>query len=612
MGGVFPIRQVDGQVAYNPTLRDNVPPGNLAFGEGCLAVADRTHLKVFVPPAYLLGEREEQSRRESWSAGALLGLAREELTRLRAPGTASAEPGKKAKDPGLSRDTRQIPEFAWSLPGRRSWAQDLSAGERVVRGTSPDGSFAPDLLLTAGPCEFPSLRANGWTTIFLRKTHSPEPSWRRPVPVTPHWQGEHADRVVLGGPQGIVCLSSDRGEPCWLAGDLDRHAAGPWGGFHLDSGRLYCMQGQRRLLAYDVETGRLLWEKWAPGGMLGDAVPDGRFLPGYRVMEKTLLVQLGTGRRWLLDAATGVCLHEAPADREPWPVLSWSSGFSRSSPQDRLKPELQLNPAPIFIREKEKLVQLDANTGEEGWNWPLPGKALRTGEPIQVLVSPDSVLVLTPTNLGLQLQRLDPRTGSPHWNKPPYLSAERLDLSGCSVDERAVYLVREQTLLALSLQDGRVLWEKPLSGPKGTWRTLLLHGSRQKEPGQTSGDTLLVYPDQVPAQSWELCWLGGSVQWIVGGVPEARPTQGCPIHCLEPASGQLIQRLNLPACLPRMLGPNRQAGLEELAVQPSLRVREVLVPSGLVVRLGAKGLVVALGGQVWGYEGLKDQPPTHR
>src|SRR5262249_7555554 len=153
-----------------------------------------------------------------------------------------------------------------------------------------------------------------------------------------------------------------------------------------------------------------------------------------------------------------------------------------------------------------------------------------------------------------------------------------------SVDAQAIYLVRGQTLAALSLENGRVMWEKPFSGPKGTWKTTLL-GRKQQ-----AGDVLLVYPDQIPARRWEFCWLWGSLQWIVGYAPEAQPGKGCPVHCLEPGTGQLIQRLNLPAGLPQLVGPERTKAGDRLRLQPAIRTREMLVPSELKVRPGETGL----------------------
>jgi hypothetical protein len=56
--GIFAVRQVDGSLVNIPNLRDNVPAGNLAWGQGCLAVATRTYLFLYTPP---LGVRRGQS-----------------------------------------------------------------------------------------------------------------------------------------------------------------------------------------------------------------------------------------------------------------------------------------------------------------------------------------------------------------------------------------------------------------------------------------------------------------------------------------------------------------------------------------------------------------------
>jgi hypothetical protein len=48
--GVLAVRQEDGRQPDNPTLLRPLPPGNLVFGSGCIAVADRTTLTVFTAP----------------------------------------------------------------------------------------------------------------------------------------------------------------------------------------------------------------------------------------------------------------------------------------------------------------------------------------------------------------------------------------------------------------------------------------------------------------------------------------------------------------------------------------------------------------------------------
>ncbi|MGH7172137.1 MAG: PQQ-binding-like beta-propeller repeat protein, partial [Gemmataceae bacterium] len=73
---VYALRQIDGRAADDPARLHRLPAGNLAYANGCLAVADRQTLTVFVPPRLLLGERKAQARRHPDSATTLLDLAR--------------------------------------------------------------------------------------------------------------------------------------------------------------------------------------------------------------------------------------------------------------------------------------------------------------------------------------------------------------------------------------------------------------------------------------------------------------------------------------------------------------------------------------------------------
>jgi outer membrane protein assembly factor BamB/tetratricopeptide (TPR) repeat protein len=75
---VFAVRQEDGRLADDPALLHQLPAGNLAYANGCLAVTDRQTLSVFVPPWLLLHQREAEARGRPDSATALLELARAE------------------------------------------------------------------------------------------------------------------------------------------------------------------------------------------------------------------------------------------------------------------------------------------------------------------------------------------------------------------------------------------------------------------------------------------------------------------------------------------------------------------------------------------------------
>src|SRR5262249_16926215 len=55
---VHALRMDDGWQDDNPTLLHRVPVGNLVYADGCLAVAGKDELSVFVPPAWQLPDRE--------------------------------------------------------------------------------------------------------------------------------------------------------------------------------------------------------------------------------------------------------------------------------------------------------------------------------------------------------------------------------------------------------------------------------------------------------------------------------------------------------------------------------------------------------------------------
>jgi outer membrane protein assembly factor BamB len=120
--GVFAIRQLDGRQPDNPTLLHGLPPGNLAIGHGCLAVADRATLSIFTPPALWLQTRGGKSellpghRQERNPALLLLDLA-----------IAQADAGQtRAGFESLAQAERlagALPEAQWSAVRQRVVAE---------------------------------------------------------------------------------------------------------------------------------------------------------------------------------------------------------------------------------------------------------------------------------------------------------------------------------------------------------------------------------------------------------------------------------------------------------------------------------------------------------
>jgi hypothetical protein len=75
--GLLVLNQWDGEQPddLDPTAIKKIRPGNLAFGNDCLAVADKNELAIYVPPAFLIEERKKEVGEKPQSAAAWLRLA---------------------------------------------------------------------------------------------------------------------------------------------------------------------------------------------------------------------------------------------------------------------------------------------------------------------------------------------------------------------------------------------------------------------------------------------------------------------------------------------------------------------------------------------------------
>ena len=314
------------------------------------------------------------------------------------------------------------------LPLSRAWHQTLTAGEFLLTSNQPvsqegdeqlspvaDAPGSPGITHAATPI-YTARSERGRALLLGRAPRTGEPTWQCPLGFVPETLGFHADLVLAAGPAGLACIRKDDGRCQWQLMWEQGLAAH---GLQVKGGRAYLMQGGRRFLAYEAETGRLLWSLWPPGGPLAAATAAGGFRPGYRIADETVLLQTATGRRWLLNAANGRLLRDEPTDHEPWPVVTVDPGYSGS--------------LPCLVREGGRIVRLDPAFGTPLWHWDLPGNVQLTGDPVQLRVTAQGILVLTPVNRGQHLQRLDPKTGKALWDREAILATGLLDLSAWSV-----------------------------------------------------------------------------------------------------------------------------------------------------------------------------------
>jgi outer membrane protein assembly factor BamB len=694
---VYAIRQRDGQPADDPSVLHGLPAGNLAYSNGCLAVADRFTLSLFVPPELLLPRHKAEVRRQPDSVSALLDLGRAEAgaglaeqaveTFRKAEEEARKLPASPrghrlldqarserqrvlldtARRAALARrwedaaaafrhaaavalparyrlhaltraaqvweDTgqtaravavweairaeeasRQIQVIdrkgtpAWAidsataalarlrderpptrraeqprrhtaaateqtLPLLRTWHTTLADNEWVLAGWQVSD---PELLLTGSP-----------DTLFCRSSATGVLRWQRHLSFEPRWAGSQGDTILTGGGQGVACLRRDNGELLWhfaapasgrhltaaLAGVrvvLDPQPPEPLTAFQLVSGRLFFLQGERRLFALDAETGTALWQQWAPDAGLRLPYPHGRFSSCYRAGPETVLIQT-CGQHRFLDAETGRNIHQAPDDGD----------LSQRPPLELYEHTLCVAP------DNRHIVLLDAHTGAVRWTHTLTGGTTLSGEVPQILGGGDLLLCVTPTNLGYELQRLDRATGKPVWPQPCLLGMKTLDMSAWTFDRDAVYFAEDRLLTARSLADGGGLWQRPLE-PAAAWRV------------RRVGDFLAVYP--APSAAREQMRFRspfGSVQWNMDR--SLTPEAVFPVLCCDPKTGERIERLNFRIESPARIRlwrrrTGRDRGQSLIVQASSLSAGE----DGPVVRLTAPWPIVAVGGEIWG------------
>jgi outer membrane protein assembly factor BamB len=449
----------------------------------------------------------------------------------------------------------------------------LAPGERFLSPPGGAGEDVPSLLWMVRP--------EG--ALVARSADNGQERWVRPLPFVPEWVGLHADLVIAGGKGGLAGLRRVDGGVIWEFHSpqtrlYPRGPSGPsviiepgptvpLGSFSLAGGRVFCLQGGR-LLAVDAETGRALWQRWAPGGLLEQTRG---FAPHLVASEKTVLVRPASGRRWLLDAASGKLLLDKKEGSTPW-----------------LRPPLTLGTDAVAVMPSANRVELvDPQTGRTRWSHVETADSTLSGEPLDVAGAGEVLLVIVPTNLGYEVQRLDIRNGRAMWPRAYFLTTEQLPPSrtGWAFSTDAIFLAREGMLTALSPADGSVKWEQPLDlmrserPPDASW-DLFLHNGR-----------VFACPAEQSRIVWRFSWLLAGSQWTMN---DSRFV----LLAHNAGTGRATNFWGFP----RDKGPvwRERTRASWAPVLPRLWVSRVAVrPSGPTVLPTRKGVAVVAGGKVW-------------
>lgn len=239
----------------------------------------------------------------------------------------------------------------------------------------------------------------------------------------------------------------------------------------LAAGRLVVRQPAVGLVALDTATGATAWS-YAPD--------EGRLSGELVVTEDELLVTLDNPSRIVaLDLASG-------QSRGVWA----GAGHPRRAP-------LPIDGRRVLAVSAVGQIQMwDRIAGQRLWSRELPTPA-GAYDP-DLLAAAGRVVVYLP---GQGLSCWDANDGRLRW---------RSDLSGdvratsqsqalAGADDQAVYAVCDSRLRALALDDGRLLWQQPLSDEAAAWRVERL------------GDSLACWPRWAPGRERLEVWLLSAV-----------------------------------------------------------------------------------------------------
>jgi len=154
--------------------------------------------------------------------------------------------------------------------------------------------------------------------------------------------------------------------------------------------------------------------------------------------------------------------------------------------------------------------------------------------------------------------RLDLATGALRWPRPVMLEDD-LDLARSDLDGDAAYLVVGNLLRALSLVDGKRLWDSPLTGGGGSWRVRATRQFLLAHPAETETEGDVVHAWRriqaanpagwFPTQG--LAPLATALPMVWAAQKQAQARGRFPVVVIDRKDGQLFQRFNFVSRGPR-------------------------------------------------------------
>jgi outer membrane protein assembly factor BamB len=526
---------------YELTTLRGLPAGNIAFGDGCLAIAGAQELVVYVPARQQLPQlqRDPQARKQPAklfrlalaqiesgqpsAAEATIGelerqapraelAAWKNLIRERtAPIAVAATPAP------VARERKHGPaELPVSVSPRVVGAGKLQATWGPISGVAPpiecSSTAANDVSIVLEGAEIAFVDARTGNELFRRERHVPSVDWL----------GRQGRTLLVAGRTGVEAFDLELRRPTWRfdAPDL-KHArwrliddrprrvsgAGRLGGFQFLNGALTFIVDSGRGFALDPHTGATL----AVQG--GDEIEA---LAGSNVFQPAI--------EW----------HAAPSARH----LQLPSRVWRNEPQPTDFPEarrrlLWLANGSQLRGEAFGAVKLVAADGMPLAIYDPPWPTSLTGGAAHVLGDESLSLALVPRNQGFELVRLARPRLRPMWALPASELRDGFDVRAATWDERALYLVHAGELQARDLSNGAILWRRTLPTSSGEWKVERLGGDLIAWPQSHAG---------LPALSGPVHPIAAALTLSFG----RRGIGAVPILLVDAKDGGIRQRLDVP------------------------------------------------------------------
>ena len=404
------------------------------------------------------------------------------------------------------------------------------------------------------------------------------PSWLAELPagLSVSHAAADGDRLILTGPRGVVpvrladgvlgraVLIPDTDPLPATGGFVTPRWSGPpppaaeLSGFVLAGSRLVARLGDHHLVGIDPTAGRVAWLLDGTGRPRFTPYPFATapgFTPHLGTDGRYVVAQLTTGKRVAVSGDSGRMSDPVPTALVPWsapPALAPDGG-------------LVVADGPGTLR-----LLNDPGTGSVGWTFDAEAEASWTGRPPVARWLNGSVLTIAYRNYGVEVNRLradravlwQPRGRS---GGPVLLPEPDLEPWAADADEEYVYLPAGGRLTAVVWRTGRPAWAADLAGlvgPGAEGTAWAVRAGRRAVFAYPTAAVPFDPPADVAVRAAARFLgapLAGRLPAAAAGVYDAWASRSVPVLVFDPATGEALQRLDLPAAGPAVgvhLGPD--------------------------------------------------------